>query len=393
MIQMLAYFQPFALECVFPGVDYLTYAYIAGLTPPVLYVLMYVSRKFLSLLASALNWIPLRHLYWDSYIKYVFYYSCYFIYIHMARVSLNSFNCEHEGEVHYLAAAPYINCRSADYKLYAVVAMVAVLVFVIGIPLLFAYKVHRATTTAASKENRAVYGFLYSPLKTTNSFWNVFCVMGRKLAVVGVSSLIDRDSVLVPFFLFMVLSISFGAQVWVRPFREKFDNTLETGLMLLACISYFARVTTFLRGVRDAGQFNSVVLTTNIVVGVVIAVGLVVRSAAKKWNKVSNWLTFRNTTTRTTLSNKTLPSKNIHDNLPISPRPHSDHSAEVGLFDIPDNSYPPPAAPSHHLGIPPRSTDAVLDHPYMHSDFQEPLLSEDGYTDSYTGTGSYDSEY
>ena len=165
--------------------------------------------------------------------------------------------------------------------------------FTIGIPAVFIYFT-RLSVSCDEEEKlevyRGCYGFLYSPFTEGNSYWNTYAILGRKLLVVSISALFERDSVLIPFCLFLILCLSFGLHLWYIPFKEKFDNKLEGSLLLVASVSYFGHITTYLRGASGSSQFNNIILLVNLAVGLIVGVLLIVRTLSKQLPVISDWL-------------------------------------------------------------------------------------------------------
>lgn len=163
-----------------------------------------------------------------------------FMYLPVVSAVFSMFPLDDQG---FLLHAPYLSQHDAHVKFARTMAWVFVALYVVGWPAVVVILVIYARRRAS-----AFTDFVFSCYRP-NCFWWEGIVLLRRVAMSLAVALIDPTSVLLPFAVYAVYSISLLAQFICQPFRSSFDNMLENGSLfaLVVCgpfvIGVFAALT------------------------------------------------------------------------------------------------------------------------------------------------------
>lgn len=176
-----------------------------------------------------------------------------FCYTQVCNACLQFLYCVHVGPSLVVFSAPTVDCRSSSYRAYLVFVILAVVVFVVGLPLgaLMLLMRNRAWLAPAARSSaadgsepasalhqwRRCWGPLYLMYESRAWFWQPLVLVRRAAFVL--TAVLLAQSPGVRFMLFLLLNFgSLQLHALVRPFSDPLINTAETtSYVLLVCVS------------------------------------------------------------------------------------------------------------------------------------------------------------
>lgn len=153
-----------------------------------------------------------------------------FIYMRIAERALSTLLCQSQQGFSYLAWRPQQACVGSRYTGMAVIAGLALTLFVAVLPVGWLWMLIRAEPEARESQDFPLF-FFTKPVRTEVYWWQI-ALMGRKLLVASLVAALPRDSTSLHFSVLMLLAVSLAANAYIRPYRRKMDNYLETILLL-----------------------------------------------------------------------------------------------------------------------------------------------------------------
>ena len=290
-----AYFQPFAWECVFPSINFVTYFWIAFASPVFLIVgfgLLYIVLAFILKQRSAdgsggdsdIDRVGHTTSIERLSNRFIFFlvFSLFWMYMGVTNMMFSTFKCEEASDgSRYMSEAAYIVCDSTEHTWMRRAAWVGIPLYVIGIPALLTYFIYRNRNQLDSNTFLGRYGYLYAPFKDELRYWSLFVLLARKFLLVIVVTMLEKNNAYLPFCAFIVLLSSGLIHLWYLPYRHKLDNRIEGFLLALAASTYFARVISLMEGVQSRNALMDAMFNFNVVVGIILLIVMVSGSILK----------------------------------------------------------------------------------------------------------------
>ena len=137
--------------------------------------------------------------------------------------------------VHRLSADLSIDLSSSEYSTILVIALCGFVLYVLGIPLVALVILARGRKHLYEKKLLKTFGFLYLGYRRQVWWWE-FLALLRKISI-GLLAGVVRNTALAHFTVAILLLVSLGAQLVVRPFNNAILNGLETGSLVTLSIS------------------------------------------------------------------------------------------------------------------------------------------------------------
>lgn len=211
---------------------------------------------------------------------FFFNYILLIMYVELCSQIFSTFACRDLGGTSVLVRDPQISCSSNQYAARLVGATIGAVIFAAGIPLFFVYQVLQRVGDPSDRMGRI--GMVYLPMRDEFKLWNVYVVMGQKLLVVLIISIVDVRSALVPFLVFVVLLTSCFLQLWYQPYRHRGDNFLASSLLVLASATYFGRVAALLQNFSGGPSLVFFLLLSNVIIGTGVLAYIIFMTVIKK---------------------------------------------------------------------------------------------------------------
>ena len=155
---------------------------------------------------------------------------------------INSFPCEHVGGTNtsFLKEDMSVDCKSAQYKTYAAISAVYLIVYIFGMLVLIFVRLrhnYKAGKLASPSHNAFVkYAFFFVGYWSHTYYWEAV-IMVRKMGVVAFSVL--PSSMLQLVFANVIIMFAYALNVQLLPFASHFINRIESFCLiaLLATIT------------------------------------------------------------------------------------------------------------------------------------------------------------
>ena len=288
VLQALATFHPFALQCVDHGAGFIVQTNLLLLTPVFMLAAFVVAfTLFKEWRWRTLNgrWAGVAELYeewvhrprWGTSLLFTWSIMLFPI----AHRSFEMFACDdaetvgesYDVDVSYLRAAPWIECNSPDHIKLILLAVAALVVFVIPFMVFLAHRLssfrdHKeeeaplatlddmemyelldddeqsvaSTATMRSRSGTSTHMslicFLTASLRPTLWWWPVAVQQMRALMLATVIALVPFHSVYLQMGIFAILLASLLLHVAVQPYHRLQDNNLETMVLVSALLRY-----------------------------------------------------------------------------------------------------------------------------------------------------------
>ena len=189
-----------------------------------------------------------------------------FMYISVTRSTLAHFNCvKREDGKWYLAGIPGERCFSSGWFDLLPVAILATLVYVVGIPALFSgiLWVRRNRLDRASSLVR--YGTLYRLYVDRLFFWELVQT-GKKLLLVVFQLFFSTEILFQLVLLVALFSVSSLVQVSIRPFYRALHNQLEMALNISVWAVLFCGSLFYSERIPESGPGRDVVIALTLVI-------------------------------------------------------------------------------------------------------------------------------
>jgi hypothetical protein len=186
-------------------------------------------------------------------------------YFPLCQTTLSCFNCVEiePAKLTYLSAAPWLDCNSADYRQLHAAALFMLIVFVLGLPLFFVFQGwssrYRKSTGLEEGEPRPdrantsqawwfyVTGFMWNSSRPEKWWWQC-TVMLRQLLLAIILSLSELRSPVTPVLVLIMMTLNLNMVLYNMPNQDRWDNYLEATLMLLALVGYQGSILLTLAG-------------------------------------------------------------------------------------------------------------------------------------------------
>ena len=144
--------------------------------------------------------------------------------------AFRAFVCDDLGDAQYLKADYSVECNTQRHSVIILWALVAILLYPVGIPLLYAYLLFKVRDKLLNSEQSSLsfaLEFLHKPFKAHLYWWELVHV-SQKLVLVGFFVLVQPGS-FTQLVLGMSVAVFFAAvQMQVQPYRRRADNLLAT---------------------------------------------------------------------------------------------------------------------------------------------------------------------
>lgn len=139
----------------------------------------------------------------------------------------------------YMEEKPWIMCDLSDpmYRSLFIQAVLFSIVYVVGIPLCYAFLLWRNRKRILHGEHIPWLAFLFEDYKTP-LFWFELLWMGRRVLISLFVVVISRSDPFQPFFVVLILSASLAIEMHLRPFKDKMENALEALVLITLLGSY-----------------------------------------------------------------------------------------------------------------------------------------------------------
>jgi len=140
----------------------------------------------------------------------------------------------------YMQEFPWIPCEwhSAEYFTLYFEAVAGFIMYVVGIPLLFAFLLYKYKDSLYEDSVRPWMGFLYENYKV-KFFWFEMVWTLRRFVISASIALLTADNPFRSFLVFGVLVTSLIIQYHIKPFVSAWENSLEAMALGTLLISYF----------------------------------------------------------------------------------------------------------------------------------------------------------
>ncbi len=174
--------------------------------------------------------------------------------------TLDFSGCNHASLSSYMQDKPWIYCsfsQTGPYTAMFILACIFLVVYVIGIPLLFAWLIYRNRAIIGNEEeggtkeghgsggHLAYMNFLYDDYKSS-FYWFELLWMGRRVILSVAVILLKEKNPFQPFLIIFVLSLSVAIELHLQPFRDRVENFLEICVLITLLYSYGGAVTSSL---------------------------------------------------------------------------------------------------------------------------------------------------
>ena len=251
-----------------------------------------------------------------------------FLYVPLSRTTFQLFSCESDPVFGtHLHVAPYISCSDSKYLAMRTAAIISVVLYVVGIPVLLGYVVYRGhpklvLLSNSEGKDRGTMGSGYgsdsddgvgqssspsrpfprspsslsspSPLSVSSKddvfhatavllsgvhidsrpYWTACIISLRKCLVVLPISLLRPHSSFIPLLTLLILQVSLILHVFYRPYYHNFDNILESFFLLLSTITFLTGVASTSNTFEGSNDAYTLILGVNIFVVVMFVVCL-----------------------------------------------------------------------------------------------------------------------
>jgi hypothetical protein len=194
--------------------------------------------------------------------------------------TLNLTGCTHP-VVSYMEDKPWIYCSfvadvNTKYPAMFVTACVFLLVYVIGVPLLFAFLIYKNRRIIGPSEKHLDGGhvpymsFLYDDYKSS-FYWFELLWMGRRVLLSIAVILLKEGNPFQPFLVVLILSLSVAIELHLQPFRDRVENFLEICVLITLLYSYSGATGSTL---SSAGVFPIFVLVLNGIIFLALVIAI-----------------------------------------------------------------------------------------------------------------------
>ena len=148
----------------------------------------------------------------------------------------------------YMTEYQWIPCSfdNGQYLSFIILACVALVIWVVGLPLFFMIMLWRYRRAIAAEHQRAhIIGFLYEPYRHQRYWWEMVWISRRLLLVIFINLIPDLNpfqvtSIVGTLCLFIIL------QQWHHPYKLEVEN-------VMSLVTAFVELITFISGIYIAG--------------------------------------------------------------------------------------------------------------------------------------------
>ncbi|KYQ88353.1 leucine-rich repeat-containing protein (LRR) [Tieghemostelium lacteum] len=165
-----------------------------------------------------------------------------FLYLPLCIYIFQNFTCRYDDYTgnSYMSFFPYIQCNGSEYKRMFAVSAIAIVVYVIGIPLLFFGLLYHFRNRLEDPAILHSIGSIYIDYRKSVYWFEVVTILRRFFMAVSLA-LIDPKSSFSVFVVLLVIGLSIITQIRFKPFVYKISNYAEStgnGVLLFsyACV-------------------------------------------------------------------------------------------------------------------------------------------------------------
>jgi hypothetical protein len=211
----------------------------------------------------------------------------YLIYPGANAVFFQTLNCQTIDEVSYLRNDFSIDCSLPAHKSATYLAVSMVLVFSIGLPLLYLKLLYPHRFGFAAQSGRSAAGledvralrFFYIDYKPEYYFWEVLECL-RKLLLTGVAIQVAPGSLIQLVVSIFVIMLYLAAVAFFQPYRTKRDNTLALAIYSVLALTLFCGLLLKVKdGYESTGKYDDGFNDTAVAVMLVSSVIVVAATA------------------------------------------------------------------------------------------------------------------
>ena len=273
-IESISFLQPFGLECFGSDIGFAGYFWITLASPIAVLVCLGVLRVVLKYIVNLRS---------SNVLIFSYVYLLHVLYISLASKSLQGLLCEDVGGVEVMRFAPYIACKSSEYKGIYAASVFSIVIFVAGIPLYFLFAMYQAHSNSEQSTSHTRLAVLFQGVKPSRWYWS-FVILMRKLALSVLATTVQEHSVFMPFGIIFVLAGSLCSHLLLRPYTHTSDNVLEGFLLFLVLMTYFGTFISSIGALDSNHNLYSALLLLNLVVLLSLVLYLVYKSAPKLYS-------------------------------------------------------------------------------------------------------------
>jgi len=151
----------------------------------------------------------------------------YIFYLMLVNKSFELFRCTSLPDGHsYMDVAPSERCYDGTWKNYLPVAILAIIIYAVGLPVFFFYQTFRHRHNLMDSTFRTRFGYIYSRYKTKYFWWFVL-EMARKFGIILALVFFTANPANQVVFFFVVCITYMALQVFFLPCKLSTSNILE----------------------------------------------------------------------------------------------------------------------------------------------------------------------
>jgi hypothetical protein len=173
----------------------------------------------------------------------------YLIYPGVSAEILRMFACEKIAKEMYLTADLTLKCYTSEYTMYFLMALGAVLVYPIGIPLFYGVILFQRRHKFHLEETQYTYGFLYDQYEYDKWYYEIVELL-RKLALTGTVTFFFEGSISQISTALLISCIFLMIHIHLQAYYYNDDDTLQLAAMGTATMTLFGGI--LLRASEDS---------------------------------------------------------------------------------------------------------------------------------------------
>lgn len=284
-----------ALECVFDGIT-LAGMHAVYFLLPVLVLLGVVTVYYSGVLLMRV--FPSYQLKkWPQRCIYVAVFLLQAMYFNLAVKVFDLLGCSVQGgpseAPYFLTAFPWVACdpTSGPYPALLAMAIIALLVYVIGIPLMIAVLLHKYYRELENDLVVTMIGFLYACYRPRVWWWKFVILLRRVSLSILIGTIPFTSPNVAVWAVLVILQIAIFLQHALLPYRTKLENWMELCSLYILTISFLGAYVQSQSPKSDASYWILIALMVMLILfGVVLLAFTVITYAVVVGGRIHDWM-------------------------------------------------------------------------------------------------------
>lgn len=168
-------------------------------------------------------------------------------YFELTEGILKVFRCEEDAatEKFYMESQPWVVCdihdHTSPYRVVYPLAIAGLIVYTIGIPILFFYLLFHHRHRLHSPKVMSWLGMLYEEYQP-HLWWFEMTMIARRVIIAIIIAMVPSESEFGSVGIMIVLMAAMGTNIWFRAFVSDAENTVDLMAMCVMMITYIGGV-------------------------------------------------------------------------------------------------------------------------------------------------------